>query len=138
MRSESDMARPLHTHTPETRDRAQAWLRRATRATVLGAMGAATLIGVAVAQEHPGASSSTTSGGTGSTGSGSAGSSSSNSSGKSSGDSGTSGSSDTGSTGNTGSTSNTGSTGNTGNTGTSVTPSISRSTPAVTSGGTSR
>ncbi len=131
------MERPIQPNTPERRDRAQAWLRRATRATLLGATGAAAVIGVVVAQEHPGSGAGTTSGGTGATGSGTAGSSSSNSgnSGNSSAAAGSSGSSDTGSSGNTGTT---GGSGNTGNTGAPYSPSISRSSPAVTSGGTSR
>jgi hypothetical protein len=121
------MARPIQPNTPQTRARAQAWLRRATRATVLVATGVAALIGIVVAQEHPGSSS--TSGGTRSTGSGSSGgstgSTSSSTSGSSSSNSGDSG------------TSNTGSTGNTGNSGSSNSPSISGSAPAVTSGGSS-
>ena len=123
------MPRPIQPNTPQTRDRAQAWLRRATRALVLGAAGVAALIGIVVAQEHPGSSSPAH--GTGGTGSGSSGGSNSGT------NSGTSGSSSSSNSGNSGS-SNTGSTGNTGNSGTTTTPSTSRSTPAVTSGGTSR
>ena len=124
------MARPNQPNTPQSRDRGDAWLRRATRAAVLGATGAAALIGVVVAQERPGSSSTgsgstgTSSGGTSST-SESSGSSSTNSSGHSGSDS---NSSDTGSTGNTG---------NTGDSGTSTPPSISHSSPSVTSGGSS-
>jgi cytoskeletal protein RodZ len=113
------MARPIQPSTPQSRKLADAWLRRSTRAIVLGATGLAAAIGVVVAQEHPGAGS------TAGTGSSTSGSSSSNSSGSS--DSGSSGSSD-----------NTGATGNTGNSGAATGPSISRSAPAVTSGGSSR
>ena len=123
------MPRPIQSNTPQTRDRAQAWLRRATRALVLGAIGAAALIGAVVAQQHPGSTS--TAKGTGSTGSGSSGGSNSGT------NSGTSGSSSSSNSGNSGS-SITGSTGNTGNSGSTTTPSISRSTPSVVSGGTSR
>jgi negative regulator of sigma E activity len=117
------MARPIQPNTPQSRARAQAWLRRATRAAVLAATGLAALIGVVVAREHPGSSS--TSSGTGATGAGTSGASTG----------GTSSNSDDSGTSNTGSTGNTG---NTGNSGSSNSPSISNSTPAVTSGGSSR
>jgi cytoskeletal protein RodZ len=108
------MSRPTPPN-PQSRDRAQQWLRRATRAIVLAATGAAAVIGIVVAQEHPGASS--TSSGAGSSGSGSSG----------------------GSTGSSSSSnSDSSNTGSTGNTGAATTPSISGSTPSVTSGGTSR
>ena len=123
------MPRPIQPNTPQTRDRAQAWLRRATRALVLGAAGVAALIGIVVAQEHPGSTSPAH--GNGGTGSGSSGGSSGGT------NSGSSGSSSSSNSGNSGS-SNTSSTANTGNSGTATTPSISRSTPSVVSGGTSR
>jgi hypothetical protein len=120
------MPRPIQPNTPQSRDRAEARLRRATRVVVLGATGAAALIGVVVAAQHPGSGSTgtrSTGGSTGATGSSTSGSSTSSNSGTSD---------------NAGSSSsNTGSTGNTGNTGASNTPSISNSSPAVTSGGTS-
>ncbi len=106
-------------NTPESRERARSRLRSLTRGAVVAATGATVVIGVVVSRDHPG------SGSTGKT-SGAA----------------TSGSSDSNNTTIAGSgsssSSNTGSTGNTGNTGSSSSsPSISQSTPAVTSGGSS-
>ncbi len=107
-------------NTPENREKARSRLRTLTRGAIFAATGATVVIGVVVSRDHPGARSTgkgaaaTTSGSSGSV-STSAGSGSSSSS-----------------------SSNTGSTGNTGNTGSSSSsPSISQSTPTVTSGGSS-
>ena len=107
-------------NTPENRDKARSRLRTLTRGAIFAATGATVVIGVVVSRDHPGAGS--TGKGAGATTSGSS-SSVSTSAG-----SGTSSSSS----------SNTGSTGNTGNSGSSSSsPSISQSTPTVTSGGSS-
>ena len=52
------MSSPPRFNSPETRWRANARLRRVTRAAALLATGATIAIGVVVAKEHPGASAS--------------------------------------------------------------------------------
>ena len=114
-------------NTPENREKARSRLRNLTRGVVVAAAGATVVIGVVVSRDHPGSAhlgqrrhegtssrlrrSPTTNGGS----------------------SATSGSSSSGTTGSTGTT------GTTGNTGTSSSaPSVSQSSPTVTSGGSSR
>ncbi|HWF15697.1 MAG TPA: hypothetical protein VG244_05905 [Acidimicrobiales bacterium] len=113
------MSLPDQPNSPATREKVQGRLRHVTRAAVLAAAGATVGIGIVVAHDHPGAS-----------GAGTSASNGSHSATTNTGD---------GSTSNTGegsTSANTGSTGNTG--GFSTAPSSSSSTPAVTSGGTSR
>lgn len=103
-------------NTPESRESARSRLRNLTRGAVLAATGAAAVIGIVVANDHPGAGGTTrTTGSSGSTTAGTATSSGSSSAGT------------TGTTGNTGAT-----------TTTTTTPTVSSSTPSVTSGGTSQ
>ncbi len=105
-------------HTPESRDKARARLRTLTRGAVLAATGATVAIGIVVSHDHAGnASGSARSGSSGS------GSTSTNIAGGGS------------SSGNTRTIGNSGNTGNTGSS--SSAPSVSQSTPAVTSGGSS-
>ncbi len=104
---------PDHTDARQRRDQGKARLRTLTNVALLATTGATVGFGIVVAHEHPGSSATGKS-----------------SSASTSGTTASSGS--TGSTGNTGSVS----TGNTGSS--SSAPSISSSTPSVTSGGTSR
>ncbi len=110
------MALPSEPSTPETRAKAQARVRRLTRGAVLAAAGLTALIGVVVAEEHPGSSSPPKESGT-------AGSTSNTSN---------TGTSNTGSSG-SGSTSDTTTTTTAG----SSAPTSTSSRPTVTSGGTS-
>jgi len=116
------MTRDEEAFTPQSRAKARSRLRTLTRGAVLAATGATAVIGVVVAHDHSGASTSLRTG--------------SDSSTSSSG--GATSSSSTGTSASTGNTGTSGSTGNTGNLGTSSsTPSRSSSTPNVVSGGTS-
>ncbi len=113
-------------NTPENREKARSRLRNLTRGVVVAAAGATVVIGVVVSRDHPGSATS----GSSATRGTSSGSGAATTNG---GSSATSGSSSTGSTGSTGTT------GTTGNTGTSSSaPSVSQSSPTVTSGGSSR
>lgn len=115
--------------TPESRDKARSRLRALTRGAVFAATGATVVIGVVVSRDHPGSSSTAKVTGTSGTSSGSGAATTG-------GSSATSGSSSSGNSGTTGSTGNTGNTGNTGTS--SSAPSVSQSSPTVTSGGSSR
>ncbi len=107
-------------NTPENREKARSRLRNLTRGVVVAAAGATVVIGVVVSRDHPGSASS----GSSATKGTSSGSGAATTNG---GSSATSGSSSTGTTGTTG------------NTGTSSSaPSVSQSSPTVTSGGSSR
>ncbi len=121
----SQIDQPL---TPESRDKARSRLRALTRGAVFAATGATVVIGVVVSRDHPGSSSTAKVTGTSGTSSGSGAATTG-------GSSSTSGSFLVGELRHHGETG----TGNTGNSGTSSTmPSVSQSSPTVTSGGSSR
>ena len=110
-------------NTPENREKARSRLRNLTRGVVVAAAGATVVIGVVVSRDHPGSASS----GSSATKGTSSGSGAATTNG---GSSATSGSSSAGTTGTTGTTGNTGTS--------SSAPSVSQSSPTVTSGGSSR
>ena len=110
-------------NTPENREKARSRLRNLTRGVVVAAAGATVVIGVVVSRDHPGSATS----GSSATRGTSSGSGAATTNG---GSSATSGSSSAGTTGTTGTTGNTGTS--------SSAPSVSQSSPTVTSGGSSR
>ncbi|HEY1650948.1 MAG TPA: hypothetical protein VGG09_03615 [Acidimicrobiales bacterium] len=116
------MPRPSESSTPAGRERVRRRLRNLTRVAILATAGATAGIGVVVAHDDPGSSSTDK----GTSGQSTSGTTTTTIDGSSS--------SSTGTTGNTGTTSD-GDSGNTG--GFSTAPSASSSSPTVTSGGTS-
>jgi hypothetical protein len=107
------MAFPSEPSTPQTREKAQSKVRHLTRGAVIAAAGLTALIGVVVAEEHPGSGSAPKGSGT--------------SSPTTNGESSNTGGSGSGSTADTTTTTTSG----------SSAPTSTSSRPTVTSGGTS-